>query len=603
MFWKKILALFLLITLCGTLLAFQPKGGTDIAEQNPNFTASPLMEMIPGNTPVLVHFKGFEGVQDRFFGFLANALPDYAEKVRTDFTEELKRGLENRKIQGLSRQGPHFIAMLEFPKEGQQFDTKQVIFALRVTDYKMFRDGFLKTVEKKNIVEEKGLEWTPLEGLDTTVYMARKGNYALVALSKEAGLKIQTRGDSLARRISPMQSKKLLERDLGVYLNLDTLGKDYNKMMESLKKEATTSLQILDFFLPREQQGVAKLARSAIEGLFQAVRDGNGFLATLDFRPTGIVFHSELEYRPDSPTSKLFAGAKPDAMEGLEKMPSGHGFYIAQQTQSPFIAKITSLAMGLMPGEEGKKTGKAISNYLKARTAIRYDAVSLPSSGLQVIEAEEPAKTKELMLEMFQVLSEGESFQNRLLKIAPKIQKKAKSLEGIEFDEIVLEWDLEKMLAQAAKGGQAGQPINNFQSSLLKKTLGDSMNLWVGTKGKEVWITSGSNWEQGSEWVKKRLEGVKDLKQNKHYHILRKDLQQKNDILILMDPMKYIKLIMGILVSEGQFPVKLDDAQETYWGFAATFGEDRSLLEWVISSASVREIYEKVVKPITGELR
>lgn len=259
--------------------------------------------------------------------------------------------------------------------------------------------------------------------------------------------------------------------------------------------------------------------------------------------------------------------------------------------------------MGIMPGEEGKKSGKAISNYLKARTAIRYDAVSLPSNGLQVIEAEDPAKAKELMLEMFQILTEGETFQNRLLKKAPKIQKKAKSLEGIEFDEIILEWDLEKMLAQAAKGGQAGQPINNFQSSLLKKTLGDSMNLWVGTKGKEVWITSGSDWEQGSEWVKKRLEGSKDLKQNKHYHILRKDLQQKNDILILMDPMKYIKLIMGISVPEGQFPVKLDDAQETYWGFAATFGEDRSLLEWVISSASVREIYEKVVKPITGELR
>jgi hypothetical protein len=65
MFWKKILALSFVFAMGGTLLAFQTKVSTDIAEQNPNFTASPLMEMIPGNTPVLVHFKGFEGVQDR----------------------------------------------------------------------------------------------------------------------------------------------------------------------------------------------------------------------------------------------------------------------------------------------------------------------------------------------------------------------------------------------------------------------------------------------------------------------------------------------------------------------------------------------------------
>ena len=36
MFWKKILALSFVFAMSGTLLAFQTKVSTDIAEQNPN---------------------------------------------------------------------------------------------------------------------------------------------------------------------------------------------------------------------------------------------------------------------------------------------------------------------------------------------------------------------------------------------------------------------------------------------------------------------------------------------------------------------------------------------------------------------------------------
>lgn len=603
MAWKKTLAFLGLILLAGTLVAFPPPAD-DIARQTPNFTSSPLLEMLPASTPMLLHLKGIQGVEDRFFGFVANALPDVLEKGKLGFKDEITRALDGRKLQGLARSGPHFIAILKFPKPTETFDPKQAIFALRVTDYNAFKDGFLKPVEKKNLQVEKGMEWTPLEGLDTTVYMAKKGNHAVIALSKEAGLQINTKGDSLARRISAAQSKKLLERDYGVYINLDVLHKEYGMMLEGLKKEINNGTNALEFILPKEQVGVLKMLRDAVDGAFQALRDGNGFLATIDFRPTGIVGHAELEYRPDTATSKIFAGAKPSAMEGLAKLPAGHGFYFGQQTKSPILERISAMAMGAMPGEDAKKLSATVEKFLKAPTGIRYDAVSLPASGLQVIETTEPEKIRELFLEMLASLGNGESFQNRMLKGAPKIQKKAKTLSGIDFDAVSLEWDLEKMLEQAGKNPQLPKELSEFQKILLKRTIGDSMNLWVGTKDKEVWITTGKDWEAASAWVKLRLEGAKNLGLVDHYPIVRKDLPQKTDFILLIDPFHYLKLVFNIVTEAKLVPValpfKFEGAGATFVGFSASFGEDRTSVEGVISSASVREIYERLVKPSFG---
>jgi hypothetical protein len=275
---------------------------------------------------------------------------------------------------------------------------------------------------------------------------------------------------------------------------------------------------------------------------------------------------------------------------------------MAQQTQSPVMKSVASYFMGLTPEENQKALGKDFDMFLQLANN-RYDALSFPPEGLQIIQSANPEETKLRFLNLLEKLGTGEKFQSGVLKQAPTIKKGAESLAGQTFDLVSFEWDLEKMTNLMVRETKGIQFWNKFQKLMIKKMMGGSMNLWVTTTKTEVIMVTGEDWNKTKRIFEDFNKNANKLDKISHYPLCRKDLPQESSLIILLDPLYYLKIILTVLqeVEGGPLALDLNGYSPTFMGFSAVFEEDRAAVDSVISAASVQEIYFRLIKRVLGK--
>src|SRR6187551_3177701 len=73
---------------------------------------SSSLAMIPAQAPIVVQIHGVERTKDRVITLVKNAVPDFGPLVAAKLEEALKEGLEDKKLVGLEKDGPIFVAFL-----------------------------------------------------------------------------------------------------------------------------------------------------------------------------------------------------------------------------------------------------------------------------------------------------------------------------------------------------------------------------------------------------------------------------------------------------------------------------------------------------------
>ncbi len=181
------------------------------------------LEQVPATAPIVIHVRGVQGTRDRLVAMMENALPDVLKKFQTQMDEALKDGIEGRKIRGLAKDGPIFFIFTELPKpDGRFHDPPPIAVILAVSNYKEFRDNMLTEEERKNIKGQRQRHRVrdDSERTKPTYFLDRKG-YAVITPDKKVA-KSFTKKFSRTEQISKELADKLLNADLGVFVNMDT---------------------------------------------------------------------------------------------------------------------------------------------------------------------------------------------------------------------------------------------------------------------------------------------------------------------------------------------------------------------------------------------
>jgi len=433
----------------------------------------------------------------------------------------------------------------------------------------------------------------------TALFIIRRPNQVLITPDREIANLAAKKFIPISATMSKSQVKSFLDPDISFFINLSAINKDYSKTVEHFKKEIQTEFDNFNKMLNPINPSASAMIRNSMNLLIQTLEDSRGLVFSIDFRPTGIAFHGETEFKADTKTAAFFKGSKPDAMKDLQRLPSGKTLYMAQQTQSPAIKSLASFFMGITPEENQKALGKDFEIFLQLANN-RYDGLSFPPEGLQIIQSANPEETKIRFLNLLEKVGQGEKFQNAFLKQAPKIKKGAESLNGQTFDLVTFEWDLEKTTKLMVRETKGIQFWNKFQKVMIKKMMGDAMNLWVTTTKNEVILVTGEDWSKSKRIFEDFNKNIKTLEEISHYSICRKDLPQESSLIILLDPLYYLKFILAVLkeVEGGPMALDLTGYNSTFIGFSAVFAEDRAAVDLIISAASIQEIYFRLIKQV-----
>src|SRR2546421_3261869 len=118
-----------------------PATAAPVPANAPGASDSPLAA-VPAQCPIVVHLHGAERTKDRLAVLIKAMVPDLGRIATLQLETMFKAGYDGRKLQGLAKDGPVFLAFLEMPTGGGEPPAMALI--AKVTNYRDFVNGLLK---------------------------------------------------------------------------------------------------------------------------------------------------------------------------------------------------------------------------------------------------------------------------------------------------------------------------------------------------------------------------------------------------------------------------------------------------------------------------
>lgn len=566
------------------------------------------LEQIPATAPLVIHVRGVQGARDRLVAMMKNGLPDVLNKFQAQMDEWLKEGFNGRKIRGLREDGPLFVLLTELPKAGAGFpDPPPFAVILAVKDYKEFRDNILTEAERKNIKkDDNGIESATIQNESNPTYFLERKGYAVVTPDKNVAESFTKKFKGL--QLSKEVADKLLNADLGFFVNMDAVNKEY---AEEIKKAKEGIEQLLAFGAgagDESQKKAVEMLKKAIGPIFQSLEDMQAFLMTVEMRPGGLALHLQSELKASSATANLLQDSRPVAFKELERMPKGRAYYSALKTTAALYKALGSLMAGIPLGQgadESKDIAEVLKELVKAGPIDRLDAITIPLNGLQVYHYDDPAKAVATQIKLFEVMAKSDP-KSVGLREKPVLKKDAEQFGDFKLHSAELALDFEKMAEPIA---QKGDDAKKQYIEGMKHILGDKMRLWFGTDGKVVVLVTAANWEAARKLLDQYSKGSGNVGEVKAYRDARKEMPARTSFLMLVDSVNLTGVLLDAIrqfIPGGQLPpgwpnVPAKGSAAGFVGLSVTLQPQRGGLDLFITTAAAQEFYKAVVKPLVGE--
>lgn len=554
--------------------------------------SSPLAQ-VPAEAPLVIHLHGIERTFDRLVTMVKNVDARTA-KMLEQFRPMLKQTPDGRLITGLDPNGPIFLAFLKLPSGPE--DLQKLAIILKTKSYKDFRDGLLLGQEKKSLTKKGNYEFTAINGANP-IYFIDKGGYTVITPSEKTAEKMSAEKlKGLDKQISEAQAKTLLKSDLGLYVSMDVFNKEYAEQIKEAKAAIKEVFEQAQQALGESNQVNLQAVVGMIQGMFQAVEDSQGLLATLEFRPTAATFHLDSEFRKGTKTSKTLAPFTAKSFERLGQLPNDQLFYLGFDLNKNLFEKLGSWATGFGLQE------KDVQALAKAGPKGGVQSVDLPLSGVQAWDFEKPALAVEAYLKLYRNMEQtGAFFQNMPLKAKPKIKAKAQKYGDTTFHSAQMVWDFEKLIKQAIpQGAPVPDELIDQMTKMYKGMLGEKLNVWFGKSGNQLVTVSANDWNHAKKLLDKYTSG-KGAGASVGFKQALKNLPKKSSVVALVDLERYGELILNVVKQFGaQLPIPDGQKSETpgYVGFSVTLSKERASLDLAITTLAARNIGQRWVFPL-----
>ncbi len=572
---------------------------------------SPL-SWVPATAPIVLHANGPQALRDHVVAFLKNALPDQADRVEKHLDKFLEDGFEGRKIRGLAKDGPVFVVFTELPKpESFTPDGPPPHLAIlaAVASYAEFRDNILTDDEKKSLKKGDGYEsTTPATGTGGVFLVDRK-DFVVIAPTKEmAEAFVKAPAAGLDGKLGKGPAARFLASDLGVYVDMEAVNKEYGEQIKSFHTVIEGQLDKLEASLGTAQKSQFETVKKMIGPIFQAVEDGKSALFTAEVGPESVRLHAEAAVRGGTPTAGLLKTAKIAAFADLDKLPAGQVFYSGMELDPTLLKLAGSLLTGLStdPDAKGaKEFQEAFDDWIKAGPNEAVSSVTYPVAGLGVLQCADADKAVAASVKMLQAMGSEGGFMNVYFKDKPEIKPNAEKYGAVSFTSVHMVWDLDKSLAAA--GAQLPDAFKKQMAEGMKKLMGEEVNVWIGTDGKSVIQVTAKDWESAQKTLDQYFKGQGTVGEDKAFTAARKLLPKQASAVVVVDVVQYVgdilDFITPILQSSGapglpaKFPKPVKD-KPGFVGFAATLRPDHGAMDFAVPAETVKLVYDSYVSPL-----
>jgi co-chaperonin GroES (HSP10) len=551
------------------------------------------LDVIPEGTPLVLQVRGIKGVVNRVMAFLDKALPDQAPLVKGFVDSALEDGFGGRKLAGLTADGPIFVMFPELPKP--EAERPKFAVALSVSNFNAFRDAIFVGSEKKSFEKKGKLTSAELETGDK-VYFAEYKGFFVVSQAEDAVNKIIAGGESISAKLGKSQGARLLGNDVAFYLNLDRLSKDYADAIKAAKKEAKEAIKNLIEQAPKEQKAQLNAGAGLIDPAFQLIEDSKGFVGGIDFRADGIVLSLDDELRAASKSFDIISELKSMPAKAIDKLPVGQMMYMGSASSGSLL-KIAGPALKALL-KDTPEAAKAIDLLAGLEFGDSASASDIPLAGIEIRNTTEGAKhVAAALVGLESSLNVGGGITSPV-KGKPKVTKDAQTAAGISFTRVEIEVDFEKIISQEGLPEEMKKGMTDW----LKKIMGSKINMWIGSDSKRMIQITASDWEKAETILKEHLEG-KTLISQSAYKSARANLPDDATAMLIIDPVKYGNLIVGLLkdVAGGAIPIPpglgKGKANPSYFGMSVSLHSGRLSADYVFTADSIRELYNAYAKP------
>jgi len=566
------------------------------------------LKAIPANAAAFVAIRGVEGVKDRLFGMLQVALPDYAFLAKTLVDGALSNGLDSRKLDGIAKNGPIFIACQDF-KELQN-DNPNVVIIVAVTDYAKFLKGILKTEERNAMKKDGKFDVVKIEDHDRTYFIAEKSGYAVMAQNKEIANWVLDAKQSIDGNISPALGSRVVNSDVSVFVNLDQGLKSFADQLKEAESNLSDFLKNAAEALPKDQKAGFEVMQKLIGPGFQSLRDSKAALFSIGFAPEGALVRVEAEARNGTQTAKFLSGIGTAALDSMGNQPSGQMFY-SGFVGGDTVQKMTDLFSRGLIGEgkeaEVKKMLAALEALSKAGPGENNSSVDMPLVGLTIQSFKDPKAALDATIKNLDFMAGGSVYGNGAIKDKVKVTSDAVTHDGIKFTKAEFTWDFEKMFNQGNQ--ELPDEIKKQIQNAMKELMGEKMEVYLGVSNGEVLTITAPNWAKGKALYDNYKAGKNKVGSVENFKVVRKAMGDRQSLLFLVDPVRYAGKIIevfkgafaGMIPLPPGFPANLDKAKPTYIGSGVSLDQNTMAFELFVSSASVQEIYKSFVKPFLAQ--
>jgi hypothetical protein len=563
------------------------------------------LEQVPASSSLVFYLRGVQGTRDRFVTMMQNALPDVLKLVQDDLDKPLKDGFDGgRKIRGLPKDGPIFIALTELPDPNTPVDPPKIAVVLAVSDYKAFRDNILSADERSKLEDKgDGMEAVTIKNESKPTYFINRKGFAIVTPNEEVAKSFTKKQTGLDTKMSKEQAAKLLASDAGIYVNMDDVNKVYGEQIkqgkEFFEQQVLGPLQQVG---DESQKKTAALFAKAITPIFQAVADLHSSLATVEFRPGGLAVHFQSEVNENTSTANLLQDSRPVDFKDLDRLPAGRSYYSGMKTSMALYKGLGSMMVNVPLGkaDESKAVVAALDELVKAGPTLRLDGFSFPMAGLQVYHYDDPAKAVAAQVKMYKALAKGDP-DALGFKEKPVLKMDAEKYGDFKLHSFQVALDYDKMAEALARGGD---DVKKKFIDGMKGFLGDKTRTWFGTDGKTMVQINAASWDEARKLLDRYSKSKDGAGDDKAYREARKELPARASFLGLIDAVQLFgsiweefKPLLGGRTPPG-FPNLPGKGTTSYVGLAVTFQPQRASFDLFITASAAQEVYKALVKPL-----
>ncbi len=550
----------------------------------------------PAKAPVVVQLTGIGAARERLSAMLKAALPDDIATIDKQLDDGLKELFAERKLTAIPKEGRVYLVVNNI--ESLFENTPAVSLLVPVTSYKEFRATFLTADERKTVEEGKGVDEVKLSvaGAEHAIYMVDLKEY--VALTPDKGT-ADTYATKFTRATTasmpPELAKSFVGADLALYVNLDVINDLYGEQIKGFKGLIDFGIQqaLTGGMLPGLTKKQIEVAKTMVEGLFQAVADSRGLVVAVEFRPEGLNLRVQAQFADDTASVKLLKAEMPTPLAEVSKLPAGLGQYTGSKFGKKFVEMMRGLNLEFAPAEDDAKGNEAIEKRQAALTAAgpqgEVSASGTPDASLTVAKYTEPKKAVDALIGCYEAMSAGGRIQSAVLKDAPKVTKDARKHAGFTFAEVRLAFDFEATVKDLPEG------LKETTLGQLKRTVSERMTMWLGTDGKTVIQVAAKDWATATGLIDDFSEGKKPVGDAVGFILTRKNLPADANLLLMMETGHTITMLLDSLRTLqdavpgfpklGKVPLRKDDP--TFIGIAIMLKGDTATATLFIPGAAI----------------